>query len=246
LRHIQVFGYNSAPKGDYPLSPAPLPPKQCCSLSNIMPRVSSFRNINIEQGGRGLKKYKEELLRSYKLSALMSTKCVVMSQQVLSKIVDEVFYWTDSEIVLAYIKNESKSFRVYFGNRVEEIRDKSEVFQWKHCPSKDNPADDVSRGLKPAQLTTDCRWFVGPAFLSRPVHEWPPMVLKDLQEDDPETIPLQAHALTTEDEPQLCQLLKRCSSFDSLKRKIVWLTRFSNHLKNHHHIPCACTNVNPT
>ena len=39
------------------------------------------------------------------------------------------------------------------------------VEQWRYCPSKDNPGDDASRGLKPSDLTNDCRWLVGPSFL---------------------------------------------------------------------------------
>ena len=60
-------------------------------------------------------------------AATNAVRISAMIQRELEWELDEVFYWTESEIVLAYIKNESKRFKVYVGNRVEEIREKSEV-----------------------------------------------------------------------------------------------------------------------
>ena len=58
----------------------------------------------------------------------------------------EVF-WSDSKVVLGYIANEARRFHVFVGNRVQQIRDSTEVNQWNYVQTKDNPADCASRGL---------------------------------------------------------------------------------------------------
>ena len=40
-------------------------------------------------------------------------------------------------------------------------------------PSKDNPADEGTRGYKACDMTTDSRWIKGPDFLLRPMSDWP-------------------------------------------------------------------------
>ena len=62
--------------------------------------------------------------------------------------VERVVFWTDSMITLNYIHNENRRFQTYVANRVGEIRDLTCPGQWRHCPGKLNPADDVSRGLE--------------------------------------------------------------------------------------------------
>jgi hypothetical protein len=59
---------------------------------------------------------------------------------------DKVEFWTDSTIVLGYIKCTDKRYKTYVAYRIEEIHDSSEPHQWRHCPTKQNPADLASRG----------------------------------------------------------------------------------------------------
>ena len=35
----------------------------------------------------------------------------------------EEFYWTDSQVVLGYLKNDIKQFKIFVANRVQLIRD---------------------------------------------------------------------------------------------------------------------------
>ena len=74
-------------------------------------------------------------------------------------------YWTDSEIVLGYISNESKRFHIYVANRVQVIRENSKPEDWFYICTKDNVADEVSRGMCPREMTESCRFLRGPEFL---------------------------------------------------------------------------------
>ena len=80
---------------------------------------------------------------------------------------ERVVFWTDSMITLNYIHNESRRFQTYVANRVGEIRDLTAAEQWRHCPGKLNPADDVSRGLEMHEFLKNERWLKGPSFLHR-------------------------------------------------------------------------------
>lgn len=44
--------------------------------------------------------------------------------------IDEEFFWTDSQVVLGYIKNEARRFHVFVANCVQKIRDTTDPRQW--------------------------------------------------------------------------------------------------------------------
>lgn len=100
----------------------------------------------------------------------------------------EFMYHTDSTTVLRYIANEQQRFHVFVANRVQLIRDHSHPKQWKYVETKENPADDASRGLNGLALLEGQRWLKGPEFLWKPESEWPqqPFTLGQVPDDDPE------------------------------------------------------------
>ena len=55
-------------------------------------------------------------------------------------ITKEVF-WTDRQVVLSYVKNQTRRFKNFVINRIQTIKDHSDVAQWQYVPSKNNPAD---------------------------------------------------------------------------------------------------------
>ena len=70
--------------------------------------------------------------------------------------VQEIF-WTDSKVVLGYIKNDSKRFHLFVANRVQQIRDQTSLSQWRHVETKSNPADNASRGITAKELVESSR-----------------------------------------------------------------------------------------
>ena len=52
--------------------------------------------------------------------------------------------------------------------------------------TKENPADDSSRGLKDVHSEKTKRWFEGPGFLWKSESEWPIQVSADVDGNDPE------------------------------------------------------------
>ena len=60
---------------------------------------------------------------------------------------DKIFLWSDSATVLCWIKNFKLKHEMYIGNRIAEIRDLTSTNQWNYVNTKDNPADQGTRGL---------------------------------------------------------------------------------------------------
>lgn len=50
-------------------------------------------------------------------------------------------FWTDSTIVLQYLRNEAKRFQIFVANRLAIIHDVSSSRQWCHVDSQSNATD---------------------------------------------------------------------------------------------------------
>ena len=64
----------------------------------------------------------------------------------------QVYAWTDSVIVLSWLRGNPRHFKTFIGNRVLEIHELTPPTCWYHVSGKDNPADCASRGLFPFEL----------------------------------------------------------------------------------------------
>lgn len=79
--------------------------------------------------------------------------------------------------MLKFLNNEDRRFHTFVANRISIIREVYEPSQWRHVGSKDNPADDASRGMKVCDFLKDRRWLEGPAFLWKTIEDWPKTML---------------------------------------------------------------------
>ncbi|XP_067017894.1 uncharacterized protein [Acropora muricata] len=106
-------------------------------------------------------------------AATVSVRLGEIVKKELDESLDIVHYHTDSVTVLRYISNDQKRFQVFVANRVQTIRNLSDPSQWKYVDTKENPADDASRGLDAKALKQQQRWLRGPGFLWQPEKDWP-------------------------------------------------------------------------
>ena len=68
---------------------------------------------------------------------------------------DKTFFWTDSMIVLHYIRNTSTPFCIFVANRLAVIHDHITESQWYYVPCATNPADKLSRAISFSQKDID-------------------------------------------------------------------------------------------
>lgn len=102
----------------------------------------------------------------------------------LAKLVDSImpqfnlktyslFLWSDSTIVLAWLKKPPCSWKTFVANRVATILEKVGNTNWSHVVSQDNPADLATRGLIPSELKCCNLWWHGPEWLKQQKSSWP-------------------------------------------------------------------------
>ena len=180
------------------------------------------------------------VLRLELTAAVCSVRISQQLRRELSYHVDQEYFWTDSKVVLGYISNESRRFHVFVANRVQEIQNSTSVEQWNHVESKQNPADEASRGVKSQELLHS-RWINGPAFLWKTEDQWPinqdhSEGTFDLQNNDPEvknhvTMATTQIVKVDSEKTSLCERVKYFSDWYRAKRAIALCTRYIRSLR---------------
>lgn len=167
-------------------------------------------------------------------AAVLAVRVDGMLQKELQLELEKSTFWTDSTTVLKYISNETKRFHTFVANRTAAIREATSVEQWRYIGTKENPADDVSRGMKATDFLVSKRWSKGPEFLSKPEEEWPKSDLKihGIAEDDPEVKrDLTVNLIVTAGESHTNQLMSYFSTWQKLKTAVAWFLRIKQCLK---------------
>lgn len=141
----------------------------------------------------------------------------------------ESFFWTDSQIALAWIQ--SKKFEklpTFIKNRVRKIRELTKLTSWKWIPTKINVADEATRDRSTISSILSGQWLTGPSFLQKTEEKWPEENI--LQYDK-----LDDHiCAVTMAEPDIKSSLpdiKRFSLVNRLVRATAWILRFIRNCK---------------
>lgn len=161
-------------------------------------------------------------------AALLLSQLVQHVREALIHKVRDISLWSDSTIVLGWIRTEPHLLKTFVANRITKIQDFNESHNasWNHVPSEQNPADPLSRGLSAAELKDNDLWWHGPAWLRQrklmPAEQEEPE--QDLPEVKSTTVTL---TVTTDTQPWT-----RFSSFSKLCRVIAYCKRYLHNLKH--------------
>ena len=162
-------------------------------------------------------------------AALLSAQMNEMIREQLDIPISRCYFWVDSQIVLAYIRNKKKRLKTYVANRVSKIHSISEVADWKFVPGKDNPADHVSRGMHPKELKNGV-WESGPEFLKKKEVEEEEEA--ELSVDDVEVKKeVQVFRIEVEEDP-IMKIARYFSSWRKVKRAVAWLMKIKKRLRS--------------
>lgn len=139
-------------------------------------------------------------------------------------------YWTDSMIVLGYLRNKTKRFKQFVANRIRKIKLISDVDDWHHVRGPDNPGDDASRGLIANKVSSEHRWFTGANFLREPQllhgNNSAACVVPEVEENDPELKKEKTCFSSKIQEPTqnpTMKLIQKYSDWNKLKRVVASL-----------------------
>ena len=164
-------------------------------------------------------------------AAALSVKVDRMLRKELHLDLEPSVFWTDSQTVLKYIATDQARFKTYVANRVSFIRDNTELSQWKYVGSKDNPADDSSRGLNARKFMKQRRWIHAPEFLWKPEESWPVIQTLVMLQDDPE-VRRTTTVFTTmvKSRTPTDQLISHFSNWISLLKAVAWYLKLKRNL----------------
>ena len=138
--------------------------------------------------------------------------------------IDQFYFWTDSQVVLRYLRNTSSRFKTFVANRIETIQDITNVEDWYYVPTHINPADKASRGIQPNDHQALQDWIEGPHFLRQ--ETYPSFEDKDKVEEVLNDSEIR-HVMQAEiKEHDFSYFLHYFSSFQQLLKSTIWLSRF--------------------
>lgn len=147
---------------------------------------------------------------------------------------EDIYFWSDSEIVLHWLRGEPQKWKIFIANRIIKIQETSDPNQWHHISTRENPADLVSRGSIASEFIQNELWFNGPSWLTLDSEFWPINGCDNLERIDETLVQNELKskvigASNIEISPTN-QLLHYCSNHIQLLRYSAWLRRFFNYL----------------
>lgn len=134
------------------------------------------------------------------------------------------FLWTDSSIVLCWLKKPANELKTFVSNRVNEIQESISFAQWRHVPTADNPADLLSRGVPPENLSGLNLWWHGPKWVTESRDNWP--VFEVAPPEEIPDIKKQISSFVTHTDTSLF-LFQNFSNLLRLKRSAAYVLRFT-------------------
>lgn len=142
------------------------------------------------------------------------------------------YLWTDSQIVLAWLNNHPGKLPVYVAHRVVKILRLTIPDQWYHVPSKQNPADVLSRGLKPREFAACHVWTFGPMFLYQSKALWPTSSTREenFESTDENAVSVLTTTQTTEESP-IIYTIDTKNSFLHLNKVVGYILRFTRNTR---------------
>nr|CAH7762833.1 unnamed protein product [Callosobruchus chinensis] len=159
------------------------------------------------------------------LGALVLARLAKKVRESLRLRIDKSVFWSDSTIVLSWLKTPPNKLKSFVSNRVSEIQQLTASDCWRHVSSGDNPADLLSRGVGPKEIAGSDIWWHAPRWLRESESCWPcknvcVANVPDMRKE------VTAFVSVYDDD-----ILNRFSSLNKLQRVTAWMIRFAENCK---------------
>ncbi|XP_011706155.1 PREDICTED: uncharacterized protein LOC105461353, partial [Wasmannia auropunctata] len=104
-------------------------------------------------------------------AALLLARLVAKVVQSLGISFDKITCWSDSTIVLSWLRTQLGTLQTFVSNRVAKIR-LTKAYEWRHVPTAKNSVDLLSRDLEAGKLNKPRLWWNGSSFLPKDASNW--------------------------------------------------------------------------
>ena len=162
--------------------------------------------------------------------AQLLAKLLTTTRQTLNVPLDQVYAYSDSTIVLAWLDGSPQRYKIYVANRISATIQLIPSAAWRHVPTQENPADAASRGLSAQELKNHLLWWNGPPWLLQHPVKWPPepasTTLTELQETEAKPLQCNTAAAFPVTSFPVEFLEARFNSYLPLLRSVCWIRRF--------------------
>ena len=146
-----------------------------------------------------------------------------------------VYCWSDSEVAICWIRGVKKEWRPWVENRVNVIRTKTPIGQWRHVSGKNNPADIATRQLKLENLNNNKLWWFGPEFIKqqkwpeeKSIAESPEVLIEEKQKSTTANVVNDSESMNIHNIIDI----ERFSSYNKLLRVTSYVLRFVKRLRH--------------
>jgi hypothetical protein len=153
--------------------------------------------------------------------------------------------WTDSTVVLGWLRKSPTSLQTFVTNRVTEATNHIPSGNWYHVAGKENPADCSSRVPTPEELKNHQLWWNGQSWLTETSHQSnePQITINELAEISKEEKKVVIVHVAF---PKLDTfILERYSSLQRIIRITACILRFKRNCVSKLKKPISSTNVDP-
>jgi len=161
--------------------------------------------------------------------ALLLAKLWNAVQSVIKFEINKIYFWTDSQIVLHWLKSHPSNLLTFVGNRVATIQEVYADVNWQYVPTKQNPTDLISKGCHVEELNNSI-WFIGPPFLKDNQSTWPtqPQIKKPITTPIPEIRKSQYIGTITKgnEVDRITQLVEKVLNAQKIIRIKAYVLRF--------------------
>ncbi|XP_055612678.1 uncharacterized protein LOC129759287 [Uranotaenia lowii] len=130
-----------------------------CSFVEAKAKVSPLQHMSVPR-----KELQAAELGTRLAKSISETHSFLITQRVM---------WTDSRAVYSWVRSERKKYKEFVAHRVGQILSVTNPEDWRWVPTKNNPADDITKWGKATEVHSCSRWFQGPDFLYDTEEHWP-------------------------------------------------------------------------
>lgn len=176
-------------------------------------------------------------------AAVLLAKLVMKCTEALNLKIVETTLWSDSTITLCWINSDPAKYQTFVANRIGEIQEITVNCKWRYVPTKENPADLITRGLEPKHILTNSLWWNGPSWILKKTLRWPEnksqvsQVPEATNEEKRKVVSLVARESTKKFD-DFYKIFERFSCLVRLQRTFAYILRFADCLKPNRPTEC--------